>query len=207
MGPQQAVGYALALTVCALSVGGCITPRLLEPAAADRAVVVTIEDFSDWLRANSIELAAEAETLTKQKIAWSYQLTYEFRGVDADYAGEPLRVALHSEVSVHPNAPSARHNANTYGLGLAAGIRQGGGSLERVAPTLQWGDAVDSFTIHRNGHQIGNLFIGRSGRVATYVMISGIYASEPARFEALLAPKLRVVERYDPVPAADGRGE
>jgi len=52
-----------------------------------------------------------------------------------------------------------------------------------------------------------NLLIGHSGRVATYVMISGTYASDPALFEALLAPKLRVVERYDPVPAADGGGE
>ena len=41
-------------------------------------------------------------------------------------------MVVQSEVSVHPNAPSALHNANTYWVGLSAGLRNAGVSLELV---------------------------------------------------------------------------
>jgi hypothetical protein len=85
-------------------------------------------------------------------------------------------------------------------MGLKAGLWKGGASLERVDPTLDWGDGTDFFKILREGSQIGNLFIGHSGKVATYVIVSGLYSSDPALFEALLEPKLRALEHYDPEP-------
>ena len=189
---------AVAVVLWSLTLAGCLTPKSLEPGSEDLRAIVTIEDFADWLEANSIVLTPEAESLTKRKIAWSYELSYQFTGVEAGAGTDSLRVVVHSEVSVHPNAPAARHNANTYWVGLKAGLWKGGASLERVDPTLDWGDGTDFFKIHKEGSQIGNLFIGHSGRVATYVIVSGLYSSDPALFEALLAPKLRALEHYDP---------
>lgn len=200
MSPKRIRCCAFAVALWSLALVGCLTPKSLEPSAEDRRSIVTIEDFASWLEANSITLAPEVETLAKQKIAWSYELSYEFSGVESG-STEPLRVVLRSEVTVHPNAPSALHNANTYWIGLKAGLRKGGASLERVESTLEWGDGTDCFKIHKEGRQIGNLFIGHSGKVATYVIVSGLYSSDPSLFEALLEPKLRALEHYDPEPA------
>jgi hypothetical protein len=188
---------ALAAALWSAALGGCVLPKSLEPGSEDRHAIVTIEDFSDWLEASSIALTPETETLQKQKIAWSYELAYDFVGTESD-SPDPLRVVVHSEVAVHPNAPSAVHSANTYGVGLKAGLRKGGASLERVESTLEWGDGTDCFKILKDGRQIGNLFIGHSNKVATYVIVSGLYSSDPALFEALLEPKLRALEHYDP---------
>ena len=189
---------ALLAGLCCLALGACLTPRTLEPGAEDWRAIVTVDDLAPWLDQNRIVLDAEFEKLSKRKIAWSYELSYEFNGVEVVSDPHPLRVVLHSEVTVHPNAVSALHNANTYWVGLAAGLRKGGASLERVEPSLDWGDGIDSFTIHKDGRQIGNLLIGHSGKVATYVILSGLYASDPAAFERLIEPKLRALEHYDP---------
>ena len=188
----------LLIGLSSLVLAGCLTPRTLEPGPEDWRVIVTVDDLAVWLEANQIVLDAEVEKLAKRKIAWSYELSYEFSGVEAVADPNPLRVILHSEVSVHPNAPSALHNANTYWVGLKAGLWRRGASLERVEPILDWGDGIDCFTIHKDERQIGNLFIGHSGRIATYVILSGLYASDPAAFERLLEPKLRALEHYDP---------
>jgi hypothetical protein len=165
---------------------------------------VTIEDFTGWLEASSIVLTRETEALTKRKIALSYELSYEFSGFEPSSDENPLRVFVRSEVSVHPNAPSALHNANTYWVGLKAGLWKGGASLAQVEPTLDWGDGIDCFKIEKEESQIGNLFIGHSGKVATYVIVTGLYTSDPAMFEALLEPKLRTLELYDPESGVGG---
>jgi len=188
----------LYLAAVAISLAGCLTPKALDPTAADRRSIVTIEDFSGWLDAGSLAVDAEVDHLTKQKVAWSTLLSYEYRGTASTAEGTSLPVVLQSEVSVHPNAVSARHNFDTYALGLGAGIRKGGGSLEPVDTTLRWGDGMALYAIERNGRQIGNGFIGHAGRVATYVMISGLYSSDAARFEAVIAPVLSALEGYDP---------
>ena len=203
----------VAVSLWSLALAGCLIPKDLEPGVEDRRAIVTIEDFAGWLEANSIVLTRETEALTKRKIARSYELSYEFSGVEASSGANPLRVFVRSEVSVHPNAPSAVHNANTYWVGLKAGLWKGGASLARVEPTLDWGDGIDCFKIEKEGSQIGNLFIGHSGKIATYAIVTGLYSSDPAMFEALLEPKLRAVEHYDPecrggAPAAcDGHQE
>ncbi len=198
MSMPKARRCAFLVALWSFALAGCLIPKSLQTGAEDLRAIVTIEDFAGWLEGNSIVLTPEVETLTKRKIAWSYELSYEFRGVEAGSDAESLRVVVQSEVTVHPNAPSARHNANTYRVGLKAGLWKGGASLERVEPTLDWGDGTDCFKIHKEGSQIGNLFIGHSGRVATYVIVSGLYSSDPAMFEALLEPKLRALEHYDP---------
>ena len=189
---------ALLAALCCLALAGCLTPRTLEPGPEDWNAIVTVDDLALWLEQSRIVLEPDVEKLEKRKIAWSYELSYEFSGAEADGAAHPLRVFLRSEVMVHPNAPSALHNANSYWVGLAAGLRKGGATLERVEPSIDWGDGRDSFTIHKDGQQIGNLFIGHSGRVATYVVLSGLYSSDPSAFERLIEPKLRELEHYDP---------
>ena len=57
---------------------------------------------------------------------------------------------------------------------------------------------MDLFLITRDGRQIGNGFIGHSGRVATYVLISGLYSSDAEMFAAAIASKLDAAESYDP---------
>ena len=198
--PTKTRCCAFAVALWSFALAGCLIPKSLQTGAEDLRAIVTIEDFAGWLEGNSIVLTPEVETLTKRKIAWSYELSYEFSGVEAGSHSESLRVFVHSEVTVHPNAPSALHNANTSWVGLKAGLWKGGASLERVEPTLDWGDGTDCFKIHKEGSQIGNLFIGHTGRVATYVIVSGLYSSDPALFEALLEPKLRALEHYDLVP-------
>ena len=192
---------AVAIALCGIAVTGCLTPQNLETGDADLRAIVTIEDFAGWLEANSIVLTPEAEALSKRKVAWSYELSYEFSGVEAGPGTEPLRVFVRSEVMVHPNASSALHNANSYWAGLKAGLWKSGATLEPSESTLEWGDGADCYEIHKEGNQIGNLFIGHSGAIATYVIVSGLYSSDPALFEALLEPKLRELEHYDPVPA------
>ena len=110
-------------------------------------------------------------------------------------------MVVHAELSVHPNGVSALHNFNSYGVGLRAGLQRGGASLERVEPALEWGEDFDFYTIQRGEQQIGNGFIGRVGRIASYVLISGLYSSDTALFELALSPKLRALEGYDPTPA------
>ena len=194
---------AVCLGALVVSLGGCLTPKALDPTPADRKAIVTIEDFSDWLHWGSVVLEAEVDDLTKQKIAWSTLLSYEYRGAATTDEARPLPVVLQSEVSFHPNAVSARHNFDTYGVGLGAGIRKAGGTFEPVDTTLLWGDEMTLYAIEMDGRQIGNGFIGRSGRVATYVLISGLYSSDPTHFEAVIAPVLSALERYDPDAAAD----
>jgi hypothetical protein len=198
-----------------LLLAGCVLPKALDPTAADRSAIVTIDDFSDWLRASNLTLQPETDSLTKHKIAWSYQLSYEYRGTARLSEDEELTVSIRSEITVHPNTASALHNFNTYALGLKAGLRKGGASVDSVQPMLDWGDGIDLFVIQREGHQIGNGFIGRAGKVAIYVLISGLYSSDSVHFEAALAPALRALERYNPKAgegvaaahglAADGR--
>jgi hypothetical protein len=194
---------AVCLGVLVVSLGGCLTPKSLHPTPADRKAIVTIEDFSDWLHWGSVVLEPEVDDLTKQKIAWSTLLSYEYRGAATTNEAKPLPVVLQSEVSFHPNAVSARHNFDTYGVGLGAGIRKAGGTFEPVDTTLLWGDEMTLYAIEMDGRQIGNGFIGRSGRVATYVLISGLYSSDPTHFEAVIAPVLSALEHYDPDAAAD----
>jgi hypothetical protein len=191
------------LAFLAVPLGGCLTPKALDPTPADRKAIVTIEDFSDWLHWGSVVLEAEVDDLTKQKVAWSTLLSYEYRGAATTDEAKPLPVVLQSEVSFHPNAVSARHNFDTYGVGLGAGIRKAGGTFDPVKTTFLWGDEMTLYAIEMNGRQIGNGFIGRSGRVATYVLISGLYSSDPTHFEAVIAPVLSALERYDPDAAAD----
>jgi hypothetical protein len=194
---------AVCLGILAASLGGCLTPKALAPTPADRKAIVTIEDFNDWIQRGSVALEAEVDDLTKQKVAWSTQLSYEYRGTATTPEASPLPVVLQSEVSFHPNAASARHNFDTYGLGLGAGIRRGGGSFEPVKTTLVWGDEMALYAIEMDGRQIGNGFIGYSGSVAAYVLISGLYSSDPSHFEAVIAPVLSALEHHDPDAAAD----
>ena len=199
--PVSAVGLAL----LAVSLGGCLTPKALDPTPADRRAIVTIEDFGDWLQWGSVLLEAEVDDLSKHKIAWSTQLSYEFRGTATSANAKPLPVVLQSEVSFHPNAASARSNFDTYGVGLGAGIRKGGGRFEPMESTMRWGDETNLYAIVMDGRQIGNGFIGRSGRIATYVLISGLYSSDPVHFEAAIAPVLDALERHDPEAPTDLR--
>ena len=196
---------ALSFALLAVSLGGCLTPKALDPIPADRMAIVTIEDFGDWIHWGAVALETEIDDLTKQKIAWSTQLSYEFRGTATSDGAKPLPVVLQSEVSFHPNAASARHNFDTYGVGLGAGIRKGGGKFEPMEGTLRWGDETTVYAIVMDGRQIGNGFIGRSGKIATYVLISGLYSSDPTHFEAAIAPVLDALERHDPEARADLR--
>ena len=177
---------------------GCVMPQEMPPTVADRMAIVTIEDFAAWIESSGLTLAPEVDTLRRHKIAWSHQLTYEFRGTATTPEGHEHPIIVQSEVVVHPNAPSALHNFNTYWVGLSAGLRTGGASTEKVEPTLEWGDGVDLFLITRDGGPIGNGFIGHSGRLATYVLITGLYSSDPAMFEAAIAPKIAAAESYNP---------
>lgn len=186
----------------AIGLAGCLLPKQLEATVADAGAIVTIDDFSSWLAANDLDLRADEDELVKQKVAWSYLLTYDYLGRASLPDSEPLTVVLKSEVGVHPNATSAGHNFRTYRGGLKLGIEKSGGVVEPLEPTLRWGTSIDLFAIHKNGHQIGNGFIGHSGNVATYVLITGLYSSDPRLFEEAIQGKLAQLEAYDPKPPA-----
>jgi len=176
-----------------------VLPRALEPSQVDRQTLVTIDDFRDWL--GELTLRPESESLDKRKIAWSYELTYDFQGAARLNPTEELQLHVHSERTTHPNAAAALQNTNTYWRRLAAGLERSGATVQRVEPTMDWGDGADWFVIERDGQQIGNGFVGHSGTLASFVLISGIYSSDPALFERTLAPKLRALASYEPLAA------
>lgn len=202
MTPSPTPFRVLLPALACLVLAGCLLPRSLEPAEHDWRTMVTIHDFQQWLDNAAIDLEATNEELTKKKVVWTWELAYDYNGVDAG-DGNPFQVYLHSEVSVHSNPASALHNANSYWLGMKAGLWQGGASLREVDCTIEWGDGLDCYTIHKGDRQIGNLLIAHSGKVATFVALSGLYSSDSALFERLLEPKLRALDDYDPSAIAE----
>ncbi len=182
---------ALIAVSAALLLAGCFTTDISH-GPADRAALVSIDDLGPWLRSKSIELHPLQDELTKRRIAWSYELSYAFDGVTADGG---TRMVLRSELAVHPNQEAARQAFETYRLGLARGLRKGGAEIRRLRSNLVWGRRTQLFAIHMDGRRLGHGFIGYNQRVATYVLVTGLHP-ELAEFEAILAAKLRELDRY-----------
>ena len=171
----------------------CACATTLDPGPADRAVAITRDDFAVWLDPYGLE--ATKETLTKRRHLGAYTLRYEYQG-----ESDELYAVVNSEVMVLRNPEDAGRAYRS----IAWGARVGAGEVEPVETTLEWADESQVHFILSDGRQIGNLYVGRRGRVTVMVVIAGLYSSDAALFESLIAPGLWRLGSYDPARAAAG---
>lgn len=181
-------GARAAALLPALACLACATT--LPTGPADRAVAITRDDFAHWLEPHALQ--ARKEILTKREHLGVYTLSYEYQG-----ESDELYAVVNSEIQILRNAADARRAYRA----MAWGAKSGAGEVESVETTLHWADESEVHLILSDGRQIGNLWVGRRGRLTVMVVIAGLYSSDVALFEGLIAPDLWRLTAYDPEPA------
>ncbi len=172
---------ALAVLLCA----ACATT--LPVAAWDHDVSVTRQDFSAWLEPQGLRTVKE--TLSKRRLLGFHTLSYEYEG-----EGETLAAVLRCEIMILRDVENARHAYRS----MLFGARRGADELAAEETTLDWAEESETDRMLVDGRQIGNLYVGRRGRIVVMVAIGGVYSSDSALFEAQIEPDLWRLTAYDP---------
>ena len=177
------MSLALLVAACALLVGCLYTDYA--PTGQDRAAIVTIDTFAEWVAPH--DLTPLAETLTKRRMLSEYELSYEYDG-----ESESLKAIVRSEVYVSANARDARNSYRALGLGFRIGAL-GDLELEEVDTTLDWAEESKSYLLKTpEGQVVGNAFLGYRDRATIMTTIAGAYSSDPALFDRTIDWLLRV---------------
>jgi len=191
-----AVGIPLGVVVLLAVLGGVfvLSGKPQPVTAADRAVVVTIQDLARHM--HDFEPVASGETFKKTRyLDGSHQLEYEYKS-----PREPP-LYLRSSLSVEHSANDAVTNYGGMRIGAKVGFALSG--KDKITQVdrddlLRWGDDSHCTLLQSGGKPVGNLFVARKGERVVSVILAGVYFEKPAAFQELMLPILGRALTYNP---------
>lgn len=189
----------IATFACAVFLAACTTEKAVE---ADKPLMVTIEDLREY----GFEFDGLANQETFERVRYpdgSLEVTYEFETPDsAGVDGLSLNVTAAFHRTPRDAVESFRLEKGGVKIGIGA---VGGVSLKEVPGFYRWGDeSYYANLVGPAGQPGGMLFATRRGTRTYLFMAGGMYFSDPAEWAALIEPRLKYLESYDPAkpPAA-----
>lgn len=184
LGAVGACGGCVALAyVSNMDIGG-------DPAtAADRAVVVTIEDVAPAFESFTPDARFERFEHNRTLLGTD-EVDYEYDGVGVEPA-----VYLSSTSAIDRTAQDARSAYTGGHIGFDAVIAAMGEVERRPSDHLfRWGDESRCETLYREGSPVGTVFMGRSDRLTFMLVLVGVYYDDAEALESILRPKLDALE-------------
>mgnify|MGYP001164129529 CR=1 FL=1 len=165
-------------------------------SAADRAVLVDIDQLSEWMFDEYVP-EKRGETLTKTRyIDGSYDIEYEYdipEDLSAPYLSCTVTVELTS--SDAQTSYVAMWGGSQLALSLLSDI-----DIDVVERNelFRWGERSRFAILSTEGEPFGNVFITRSGKYIFYMVMSGIYFDSHEGISGLLSKRLAQLPTYQP---------
>jgi hypothetical protein len=175
-------GFCVLVAVLA---SGCVGGTLAEE---EKGHLLTVEDLAGF----GVK-AAEPERFGKFRktsyLDFSKDLEYEYEIPDGVTVADPLYLSC--TISLERSVADAR---STYFLQEKTVTTVGKWrdlGIEEKKDFFRWGDAAKFALFVKNGKPVGNLFVGRKGKVVYFVCLSGVYFDDPKLWAKLMEPKLQ----------------
>jgi hypothetical protein len=184
-----------AVVLCAVLAAGCTTEKALE---SDKPLVVTIDDLGEFGFERS-ELTGE-ETFNRVKyVDGSLQVEYGFETPDSSAEALSINVTagFHKTPKDAVDSYRMEKGGAAIGIGAVSGV-----SLKEMPGFYTWGDeSYFAQLIGPTGQPGGMVFATRRGTRTYLFMAGGMYFDDPREWAALIEPRLKYLESYDPTKA------
>ncbi len=168
-----------------------------EPVSArDRAVMVDIDQLSEWIFDEYVP-EKRGETLTKTRyIDGSYDIEYEYdipEDLNAPYLS--CIVTVERKISDAQTSYVAMWSGSQLGMSLLSDVEI---DVVERNDLFRWGDRSRFAILFTEGEPFGNVFITRTGKYIFYMVISGVYFDSHEGISGLLSKRLAQLPAYQP---------
>jgi hypothetical protein len=148
---------------------------------ADRAVVVSFDDLSQYFE---IEKREPQEKFTKAT----------FPKAALEYTFNQPGLMIRSSAGIESSALAAR--ATTFGFEATFGAALG--ELEAMDLKVPGMDQSSAYLIRKKDNPIGNLFFARKGERTFMLVTVGAWFSDPATLASVVEPRLEALQTWKP---------